>query len=325
MAFWISLQTLAIALGFVLDFFIGDPYCLPHPVVGIGRWISFFDRRLRRGDSHPKDVFRGALTVCLVVTLSTIPPALVLFFLWKLHPVAYLVVDSLMCGQLLAARQLVREADKVRTALERGDTEGARTAVSFIVGRDTAVLDEKGICRAAAETVAENTSDGVIAPLFFMLLFGAVGGFFYKAVNTMDSMLGYRNRRYLTFGRAAAKTDDFVNFLPARLSALLMLLACPCLRLDGRRAFRVFLRDRFKHASPNSAQAESVCAGALGVCLLGDAYYGGVLYHKEEIGDPVREIESEDIRRAGRLMYVSSFFMLLLVVILRLALICVLS
>jgi adenosylcobinamide-phosphate synthase len=205
----------------------------------------------------------------------------------------------------------------VQRALESEDVEKARKAVSNIVGRDTDVLDADGICRAAVETVAENTSDGVIAPLFWMILLGAPGGFFYKAVNTMDSMLGYKNDKYLYFGRAAARTDDVVNWLPARISAVLMIIACPLCSLDGKNAKRIFLRDRYKHDSPNSAQTESVCAGALGIRLAGDAVYGGVVHKKEFIGDPIREIRPGDIKRACNLMYVSSFFMLLIGVIIR--------
>lgn len=318
---WLIMQTAALAVGFLIDFIVGDPHKLPHPVVGIGKWISFFDKKLRRGNSNPKDVPRGALTVVLVVIISTVIPALVLVGAWFINPIAYAVVDSIMCWQLIAARQLARESTKVRHALEKGDTEGARTAVSYIVGRDTNVLDEKGICRAAVETVAENTSDGVIAPLFWMILFGAVGGFFYKSINTMDSMLGYKNEKYLYFGRAAAKTDDVVNFIPARISAILMILACPFCRLNGKNAWRVFRRDRFKHASPNSAQTESVCAGALCVRLAGDAIYGGVVHKKEYIGDPIREIEPKDVGRANALMYVASLFMLLIGLLLRTAVI----
>ncbi len=199
------------------------------------------------------------------------------------------------------------------------NADAARYAVSMIVGRDTKVLDQNGICRAAFETVAENASDGVVAPLCFMLLFGPVGGFFYKSINTMDSMLGYKNDKYLYFGRAAAKTDDFVNFIPARVSALAMIIVSPFCGLDIKGAWRIFKRDRMKHASPNSAQTESVCAGALGLRLSGDAVYGGVIHKKEYIGDPIREIEPRDITRANRLMYVSSALVLILILAVRTA------
>ena len=313
---WLLLQTFAILFGFLIDCALGDPYRLPHPVVLMGKLISFLEKKLRRGEKG-YDLFGGVLTLCILLLSSILLPSVLLFLAWKLHPAVYLVLDSVMCWQIVAARQLAREGGKVQRALEAGDTEGARRAVACIVGRDTDVLDKDGVCRAAVETVAENTSDGVIAPLIWTFLFGAVGGFFYKAVNTADSMLGYKNEKYLYFGRAAAKTDDFVNFLPARISAGLMILACPLCRLDGKNARRVFLRDRKKHASPNSAQPESVCAGALHIRLAGDAVYGGVLCKKEYIGDDDRKIEPTDIRRASDLMYAASLLCLILGLIFR--------
>ena len=318
---WLTLQTGALIVGFIIDFFVGDPHFIPHPVVAIGKLISLFDRKLRRGNSNPQDVSRGVITVISVALISTVIPALVLWGMWAIHPIAYFVVEAIACWQLIAARQLLREGRKVQRKLEAGDIEGARYAVSMIVGRDTDVLDDKGICRAAVETVAENTSDGVIAPLFYIILFGAAGGFFYKSINTMDSMLGYKNEKYLYFGRAAALTDDVVNFIPARISAVLMVLSAPLCGLSMKRAWKVFRRDRFKHASPNSAQTESVCAGALGVRLAGDAIYGGVLHKKEYIGDPVREIEPKDITRAGWLMYISSCILIIIGALLRLVLV----
>jgi len=311
------IQTAAIAAGFILDWFIGDPYSMPHPIVAIGRMISFLDRKLRLEGEGRKNIARGAVTAVIVTVLSTGIPALVLELMWRLHPAAFFAVSTVMCFQMLAARQLVIEAEKVRTALEEGDTERARTAVSYIVGRDTDVLDDRGICRAAVETVAENGSDGVVAPLFWMFLFGAAGGFFYKSVNTMDSMLGYKNEKYLYFGRVPARMDDVLNFVPSRIAALLMIAACPFLRLDTKNAWRIFLRDRYKHDSPNSAQTESVCAGSLGVRLAGDAVYGGVVKKKEYIGDPVREIEPRDIKRSEDQMYLSSAFMLAIGLLIR--------
>ena len=317
----LTLQTAAILCGFAIDFFAGDPHGLPHPVAGIDRLVAFCDSRLRRGDSCERDVSRGALTVILVAFISTLIPALLLFGAWTLNPAAFFALDTVMCWQLIAPRQLCREADKVRRALEAGDTEKARREVSMIVGRDTDALDPDGICRAAVETVAENASDGVTAPLFWIFLFGAPGGFFYKAVNTMDSMIGYKNSKYLYFGRAAARLDDLVNYVPARLTALLMTAACPLCGLDAKGAWRIFRRDRSKHASPNSAQTEAVCAGALGVRLAGDASYGGELHKKEYIGDALREIGPGDIGRACRLMYAASFLMLMLGAALRWAVI----
>lgn len=314
-------QTYAIIIGFIIDFFVGDPHAIPHPVVAIGKLISFLDRKLRIGDSDKRDILRGVWTVLIVSAVSIAVPSLILWVMWKIHPVAYLAVNSIMCAQIVAARELVRECSAVEKALEKGDVEGARKAVSYVVGRDTEALDKEGICRAAVETIAENGSDGVIAPLFWMFLFGAVGGFVYKAVNTMDSMLGYKNEKYLYFGRAAARTDDFVNFIPSRISALLMIVSCPLCHLDGKNALRIFRRDRFKHKSPNAAQTESVFAGALNVRLNGPAFYGGVLHEKEYLGDDTRPIAPADIKKSGHLMYTASFMMLIIGVLFRMAVI----
>ena len=311
-------QSAALLTGFLIDCLLGDPYCLPHPVRAIGKLIDVLDKKLRHGEKDPRDLSRGILTVVIVCLVSAAVPAAVLYLARRLSIWLWFAVNSLMCWQLLAARQLAKEGLKVMKHLEAGDVEGARTAVSYIVGRDTNVLDDKGICRAAVETVAENSSDGVIAPLFWILLFGVPGGFFYKAVNTMDSMLGYKNDAYLYFGRAAAKTDDFVNLLPSRLSAWLMILGCPFCGLDQKNAVRIFKRDRFRHDSPNSAQTESVCAGALRVRLAGDAVYGGIVKKKEFIGDPLCEIEYNDIAKTVRLMYAATVLMLILILVIRL-------
>ena len=245
--------------------------------------------------------------VCIVTTSVVLVSGGILKLAFLVHPLAGFLVSSVMSWQILAARSLKTESMQVYGALKRQDVEAARRAVSMIVGRDTAVLDEAGIAKAAVETVAENASDGVIAPLCWMLLLGPVGGFFYKAVNTMDSMIGYRNERYLYFGRAAARLDDLVNYIPARLTALLMILAAWLLPgMDGGGAWSIWQRDRRCHKSPNSAQSESACAGALGLQLAGDAWYFGILQHKPTIGNPVRPIEPEDIVRANRLMYTAS-------------------
>ncbi|HIU67889.1 MAG TPA: cobalamin biosynthesis protein CobD [Candidatus Caccomorpha excrementavium] len=248
----------------------------------------------------------GILTVILIVGITVSAALLALWIAGLVHPVWRLCVESIMCYQMLAAKSLRDESMKVYDALQEGDILKARKAVSMIVGRDTDRLDSEGIAKAAVETVAENTSDGVIAPMFYMAFFGAAGGFVYKAVNTMDSMIGYKNETYLYFGRAAAKFDDIVNYIPARISALLMIGAAYLSGADGRGAVRIWKRDRRNHASPNSAQTEAVCAGALGVRLAGDAWYFGTLYKKKTIGDPVRNVVPEDIRRANRLMYLTS-------------------
>ncbi|MBP0978325.1 MAG: cobalamin biosynthesis protein CobD, partial [Oscillospiraceae bacterium] len=243
--------------------------------------------------------------------------ALLLFAAYSLHPVAGVITESIMIFYLLAARNLRDESMKVFGAADAGDKEGARKAVSMIVGRDTSKLDLNGIIRAAVETVAENTSDGVTAPMFWTAAGGAVGGFVYKAVNTMDSMIGYKNEKYKDLGRCAARLDDVLNYIPSRFTALLMILSCPFTGLDGKNAYRIWKRDRRKHASPNSAQTESVCAGALHLRLAGDAWYFGELHKKEYIGDDDRPPEPADIIRANRLMYVSSFIMLVISVLFR--------
>ena len=296
--------------GFLLDAVIGDPYSIPHPIKAIGNLIAALEKMVRR---KYRDLRKGgAVLAAAVVTVSAAAPLILLMVCYKVHIVLGLTAESILTCYMLAARCLYNESMKVCRAAEKGDTEEARKAVSMIVGRDTSVLDRDGIIRAAVETVAENTSDGVTAPIFYMALGGAVCGFIYKAVNTMDSMIGYRNAKYADIGRAAAKADDMLNFIPSRLTALIMCLTAPLAGLDGQGAFRIWKRDRLKHDSPNSAQTEAACAGALGVRLAGDAVYFGEVHRKEFIGDDLRPIESGDIRRANRLMYVSSSVMLLL-------------
>lgn len=313
----------ALLFGFGIDLLVGDPHGIPHPVVGIGKLISFLEKGLRR--MFPKtdggEIAAGGVLWVLVAVICTALPAGILFLCDRLSPWLRLTVESLMCWQILATKALKDESMKVYTALESGDLEKSRHAVSMIVGRDTARLDDAGVTRAAVETVAENTSDGVVAPMLFLALGGAPLGFFYKAVNTMDSMLGYVEPPYKNIGLVPAKMDDIANFIPSRLSALLMLAAGFLLGLDGENGWRVFRRDRFNHASPNSAQTESVCAGLLGVRLAGDAWYHGVLHKKKYIGDDTRDITHRDILLACRLLYMTAFLNLLLCVFVKLLMI----
>lgn len=299
----------AACVGFILDFIIGDPEGWWHPVRIIG-WLIGKTEQMLRGcfpKTEPGELAAGACLVVLVSGTVTLAAAGLLGAAGLAHPAARFALMCLMCGQLLAARSLKTESMKVYRELKAGDLERARRAVSRIVGRDTEKLTEEGICRAAVETVAENASDGVIAPLLWMIVFGPVGGFFYKAVNTMDSMVGYRNERYLYFGRAAARLDDLVNWIPARLTGFFFVIAAWILPgFDGTHAWKIWRRDRRNHKSPNSAHGEAACAGALGVQLAGDAYYFGVLQKKPVIGDDTRPIEPEDIARANRLMYLAS-------------------
>lgn len=305
---------IAFFAGFVLDLIAGDPYWMPHPIRLIGKWIAWLEQKLygdqeKRERMEKQERYRGVLLVFLVTVPAAAIPFLVLFVSYRLLPAAGAVIESVMTYQILAVKCLKQESMKVCRKLQENDLPGARMAVSMIVGRDTKPLDEAGVAKAAIETVAENTSDGVIAPMLFLALSGPVGGFFYKAVNTMDSMVGYKNDRYLYFGRAAAKLDDAVNFIPARISAGLMIAAAFLMGKDfsGRGAVRIFVRDRRKHASPNSAQTEAVCAGALGLRLAGNASYFGKVVEKPYIGDAVRAVEADDIVKVNRLLYGTAF------------------
>ncbi|MGN0978030.1 MAG: adenosylcobinamide-phosphate synthase CbiB [Faecousia sp.] len=304
----------ALCIGFCIDLILGDPHSIPHPVVLMGKLITVTEKAVRK--VFPKTVrgenIAGAVLWLLVAGISTAVPAGILWLCFRVHPWLGLAVESIMCWQILATKSLKDESGKVYDDLETGDLVKSRQAVSMIVGRDTQSLDDAAVTRAAVETVAENTSDGVIAPMLYLAIGGAPLGFFYKAVNTMDSMLGYVEPPYKNIGLVPAKMDDVLNFLPARLSALLMLLAGWLLKLDVKNGWKIFKRDRFNHTSPNSAQTESVCAGLLGLRLAGDAWYHGVLHKKKYIGDPLREIEHEDIRRAWKLLYGTALLSLLL-------------
>lgn len=310
----------ACAAGLLLDLLFGDPGWLYHPVRLIGNWISWAERQLRKVCGSHLMAAGGVLWVMTALMAFLIPFALLALAGW-LHPALRFLLETFWCFQILAARSLSSESRKVYEKLKESDLPGARRAVSMIVGRDTEKLTEEGVTKAAVETVAENTSDGVTAPLIYMMIGGAPLGFLYKAVNTMDSMLGYKNDRYLYFGRIPAKMDDIFNYIPARVTGLLMTAAAFLTGLDGKNAWRIYRRDRRKHASPNAAQTESACAGALGVQLAGDAVYFGKVYKKEFIGDALRRIEPEDILRTRRLMYAAEFLTFLLCGGLKLALI----
>ena len=307
----------AFIAGFVLDLLIGDPHFIPHPVRLIGSFISFLDKRLNCDAGYNISekklnlikYKRGMILAFTVIFATFAISVIIIVAAYSINLYAGVIAEAVMTWQILATKCLRVESMRVYDALRTDGVDAGRRAVSMIVGRDTSVLDAAGVTRAAVETIAENTSDGVIAPMLYTAIGGPVLGFVYKAVNTMDSMLGYKNDKYMYFGRFAARLDDVVNFIPARISAYLMIAASFIggRQFDGRNAYRIFKRDRFNHASPNSAQTESVCAGALRVQLAGDAVYFGMLVKKKYIGDGLREIEYEDIKRANRLMYITAF------------------
>jgi len=310
----------AFAAGTLLDLLIGDPYELPHPIRWIGSLIVWLDHKLMdvpyamEQRIPKKERLRGLVLVLCVISATALLTLLCLLLAYRMNIFFGVAVEAILTCYVLAARNLCDESMKVYTALRTGSLEASRKAVSMIVGRDTNVLDEAGVIKAAVETVAENTSDGVIAPLLYTCLGGPLLGMVYKAINTMDSMVGYHNDRYEYFGTCAAKLDDIVNYIPARISALLMTsgAALAGKSYSAKGAWQIFIRDRYKHKSPNSAQTESVCAGALGIRLAGDAQYFGTVLKKPYIGDDLRPVECDDIKRANVLMYLTTLLAWLL-------------
>ena len=303
---------IALAAGFLLDLAIGDPRWLYHPVRLIGKLIDWLEKNIRKAlPKTPRGELAGGILLVICVVFVTVGvTAGLLHAAYGLHAAAGLALETFMCYQMLAVRSLKDESMLVYDALTSGKESSlvdGRYAVSRIVGRDTQNLDETGVSKAAVETVAENFGDGVFAPMFYMALGGPVCMYLYKAINTMDSMLGYKNERFLYFGRAAAKLDDVVNYIPARMAGIMLVISAWIGPFDGKNAGRIFARDRRKHASPNSAHTEAAAAGALDIQLAGDAYYFGKLYEKPSIGDPLQAVVPDDIRRMNRLMYGAAF------------------
>ncbi|MBQ7707997.1 MAG: cobalamin biosynthesis protein CobD [Lachnospiraceae bacterium] len=299
---------IAFIAGFIMDLIIGDPHFFPHPIRAIGSLIGKLEKKWNSVDGK-KALIMGRFMVFVVLISTGTVTAFVLISGYVINIYLGIIIESVMTWQILSIKCLRYESMKVYKRLKAGDIEGAKKDLSMIVGRDIDKLDYEGISRAAVETVAENTSDGCIAPMIYTAIGGPILGFLYKAVNTMDSMVGYKNERYKCFGRCAAKLDDFVNYIPSRISAYIMIFSCIILgkKYDQKNALRIYKRDRRKHASPNSAQTESVCAGALSVRLAGDAYYFGKLVKKEYIGDDIKKISCEDIKKANNLLYMTAF------------------
>lgn len=311
--------------GFILDGIFGDPAWLVHPVVIMGKAITALEKFLRkRLPNTPEGERLGGRILAMALPVGTLLiTGGVCWLFYRISPILGFAIELLWCAQALAAKGLAQESTNVYRELVKGDLPASRRAVSRIVGRDTAELTNEGVTKAAVETVAENASDGVIAPLFYMMLGGAPLALVYKAINTMDSMVGYKNEKYLNFGRAAAKLDDAANYLPSRIAALLWIASAALTGNDAKSAWRIWRRDRRKHASPNSAQTESACAGALNVQLAGPATYFGKYYDKPTIGDAVRAIEPKDILRANTMMYVASVLGLAAAVLVRILVLCI--
>lgn len=318
-----TISLVALVMGYILDLIFGDPYWMPHPVRFIGNLISILEKVIRRFMPKTKrgEYIGGIILTVMVVSISMVIPLVIILMAKSINTYLALTVETFMCYQILATKSLKVESMKVYDELAKNDLPSARKAVSMIVGRDTKDLTFSGVAKAAVETVAENTSDGIIAPMIFIAIGGAPMGFFYKAINTMDSMVGYKNEKYMNFGRFAAKLDDVVNYLPARISAYQMILSSFFLRYDYKNAFKIYKRDRYNHASPNSAQTESVCAGALDVQLAGNAYYFGKLYEKLTIGDDIREINYDDIKKANRLLYCTSIISIVIISVIKITII----
>lgn len=308
------LTAAACLLGFVLDLLLGERLSAICPAVLFGKMVSAFEHPLRV--AFPKTAggerTAGVFLVVIVCAVALGVPVLLLWLCGFVHWGLRFALETFWVYQILATRGLRDASMRVHAALVAGDLEGARRAVGMIVGRDTVELDEVGVTKAAVETVAENTNDGSVAPLFYLLIGGVPLGMLYKAINTMDSMVGYRNDEYRYFGTCAARLDDVANWIPSRICALLLVVAAALLRpsdrehMDPTGAWRIWRRDRRCSPSPNSAQSESAVAGALGIQLLGDASYFGVVHHKATVGDDVRAAEPDDIVRANRLLYVSA-------------------
>ena len=313
-------MTIAIILftSFIVDCIFGDPVYRLHPVRIMGNIISAGDKLLRKDNQKKAAAFiLGVFLSLLLIALVYIFAFFLLFFLYKIHFALGIIVEIGFCYQIFAAKALKYESMKVYHELEKNEIQQARLYLSYIVGRDTENLNEEEISKAAVETVAENLSDGVIAPMIFMFIGGAPLGFAYKAVSTLDSMIGYNNEKYACFGKFAARLDDIANFIPARISAILMILATVICKLNVKQAWKIFRRDRYNHKSPNSAHTESVCAGALEISLAGDNYYRGVLIKKPVIGDALRPAEKNDIRLANKMMYATSWLGLFIGIIIR--------
>lgn len=301
---------LAMTLAYAFDRIIGDPKSIPHPVEWIGKAIASFDRMLNRGKFRR---LKGAVSVIFIVFIVTLLVIIITYWAYNVHTIFGIVVESLLIASTIAAKGLKDAAYDVYLPLKNQQLQSARENVGMIVGRDTEQMSETEIVRAAVETVAENTSDGVTAPLFWAFIGGAPLAFMYRAINTCDSMLGYKNERYAQFGWAAARIDDLVNLIPSRLTAFVMLIANRPVKPHTRRdCFRLLFRDAKKHASPNSGWLETAAAALLGVRLGGVNTYQGIVSKRSFLGDPIYKLKASHIAHAVSIMNRTALAMLAL-------------
>ena len=294
---------LDIAIAILIDFIIGDPHWFPHPVIYIGKLIGFLDKRVRERCLTPPALKIGGGVIVIIVALVCFLVPLAVLKLTEGLPLLHHTLNIIIIWTTLAARCLHKEGIKIYHSLKTNDLENARLKLSYIVGRDTKELTRIEIIRADVETIAENTSDGVIAPLLFAMIGGAPLAMLYKGINTMDSMLGYMNEGYRYIGFFPAKTDDVVNYLPARITGIIMCIVSPIVKGDIFESFKVMLRDRKNHKSPNCGYPESAAAGALKIQIGGVNKYFGEVVYKPTIGDKTRELNLSNIVDTIKLMY----------------------
>lgn len=301
--------------AYFMDLIVGDPYGFPHPVIYIGKLISLLERNLRKLNINMK--LAGAL-LCLILMSSV---ALITYSICKLASVniyLYIFVSAVIVCTCFSTKCLADEGKKIYDSFEENNIELSRKQLSYIVGRDTSALDEPDIIRATVETIAENTVDGTISPMFYAFIGGPILAILYKAVNTMDSMIGYKNERYIDFGMTAARLDDIFNYIPARISLIGFTMASFILRYDYKSCIKIAIRDRKNHTSPNCAYPEAAVAGALGIELGGTNIYFGQKVYKPTIGEKKRKIVKEDILKTSRLLYLSTFLTLILFIVISL-------
>lgn len=305
-----------LTIGFILDLLIGDPNNPFHPVRGIGLLVSKLETIFRKLLKNSLKI-AGLIVWMITIILTFAITYGIIFVCMKINKYLGIIVQGIIIYFCISAKGLVVEGYKVIKYLNEGNIEKSRKQLSYIVGRDTESLDSKGITRAVIETIAENMSDGVIAPILFAGVFGAAGSMAYKAVNTMDSMFGYKNEKYIKFGYFPAKLDDLFNYIPARVTGILIIISSFFLKRDYKNSFKIYKRDRYNHTSPNSAHPEAAMAGALDIQLGGANYYFGKIVEKPVIGDKIKEIEINDVKKTAEILYLSAVMGFILMVIIK--------